>query len=85
MYKKEVYDLVESLGKELKKMYDTAEEGEQVTRIHLFGIKNGEKIINNRIKVSDIVQFAEINEFYKTEVRKGVKLSKYVFVKQGIL
>ena len=85
MYKKEVYDLVESLGKELKKMYDTAEKGEQVTRIHLFGIKNGEKIINNRIKVSDIVQVAEINESYKTEVSKGVKLSKYVFVKQGIL
>lgn len=82
MYSREEFDLVESLGKELKKMYDTAEEGEQVTRIHLFGIKNGETIINNGIKISDIVHAAGINESYKTEVSKGVKLSKYVDIKK---
>ena len=84
MYSKEKYELVFALGNELKRMYDTAKEGEQVTMIHLFGIKYGESIKENGLKIADIVRAAQINESYKTEVSKGVNLSKYVDIKNGL-
>ena len=84
MYSKETFNLVTSLGEELKRMYDNAPRNEQVSMIHLFGIKNGELIINNDIKAVDIVHAAGINDSYKTEVSKGIKLSKYVEVKSDV-
>ena len=46
--------------------------------IHLFGIKYGNVIINRNYKISDIIQASGINESYKTELSKGIKLGKYV-------
>ena len=78
-------DLKSQLGQELKRMYDKAPRNEQVTMVHLFGIKNGETIVSNGLKASDIVQEAGINDSYKTEVSKGIKLAAYVDIKTGVI
>ncbi|MFD2640025.1 HTH-like domain-containing protein [Piscibacillus salipiscarius] len=66
------------LGKLLKDMYNSAPPKEQVTFIHLFGIKYGTEILRNDYNIAEIVSISGISESYKTEVRKGVNLSKYV-------
>ncbi len=66
----------EQLGKILFDMYDNAPRKEQVTMIHLFGIKYSEEIKNAGIK--EIVDASGIYSTYKSEVSKGVKLAKYV-------
>lgn len=66
------------LGAELNKMYTNAPNKEQVTFIHLFGIKYGDLILKNKYSVAEIVKSSGINDSYKTEVQKGIKLSKYV-------
>ncbi|MEK4701738.1 hypothetical protein MKX47_19760 [Solibacillus sp. FSL R7-0668] len=69
---------ISELGKELKKMYETAPEKEQVIFIHLFGIKYGANIIKNNYSASEIIKASGLKDSYKTEVRKGINLSKYV-------
>lgn len=69
---------ISELGNELRNMYNSAPENEKTTFIHLFGIKYGHIIINNGYSASEITQASGLNDSYKTEVRKGVKLSKYV-------
>lgn len=69
----------EQLGKVLKEMYDNAPRMEQVTMIHLFGIKYSDEIKNAGIKA--VVDTSGIHSTYKSEVSKGIKLSKYVQVK----
>ncbi|WP_144553339.1 hypothetical protein [Bacillus sp. X1(2014)] len=69
---------VTELGNTLKEMYNSAPEGEQATFIHLFGIKYGELILRNNYRIAEIVKIASIQDSYRTEVRKDVKLSKYV-------
>lgn len=69
---------VTELGKKLKDMYNSAPDKEQVTFIHLFGIKYGNEILRNDYSIAEIVSISGIKESYKTEVRKGINLSKYV-------
>lgn len=68
------------LGRKLKSMYESAPQGYKVTFIHLFGIKYGYDILANKHSISDIVKSSGIKESFKTEVAKGIKLSKYVEV-----
>lgn len=72
---------LQELGKILKEMYENAEDGEAVAMIHLFGIKYAQDIINIGASKRDIAIEAGIHESYGTEISKGLKLSKYVFVK----
>lgn len=72
---------ISEFGKILKEMYDSAPEKEKATFIHLFGIKYGELILRNKYSAAEIVNASGIKESYKTEVRKGVNLSKYVTTK----
>jgi hypothetical protein len=72
---------ITELGKILREMYNSAPETEQATFIHLFGIKYGDVISRNKYSAAEIVCASGIKESYKTEVRKGVKLSKYVTLK----
>ena len=74
----------ESLGKILRSMYDNAPHNEQVVMIFLFGIKYGRIIEENNFNVRNIVEKSGINETYKTEVRKGINLAKYVEIKPDI-
>ena len=69
------------LAKILNKMYLDAPNGETIAMIHLFGIMFGELIKENNYSITKIVKLSKINESYKTEVNKGVNLSKYVELK----
>ncbi|SHN33781.1 HTH-like domain-containing protein [Gracilibacillus kekensis] len=69
---------ITELGGILRKMYDTAPESKKATFIHLFGIKYGAIILQNKHSTAEIVKVSGIKESYKTEVRKGINLSKYV-------
>ena len=69
---------INELGAELRKMYSTAPDKEKATFIHLFGIKYGAIIIRNNYSSGEIIKASGLNNSYKTEVRKGVNLSKYV-------
>lgn len=66
----------EELIKKLADMYFNALKGEAATMIHLFGIKYASELEIFNIK--DIVIRAGLHESYKTEVRKGMNLAKYV-------
>ena len=63
----------------LAQMYEEAIPGEKALSIHLFGIKYADQIRDMSAK--DIVVGAELPESYKTEIRKGINLAKYVEVK----
>ncbi|KAA8753975.1 MULTISPECIES: hypothetical protein [unclassified Paenibacillus] len=72
---------IDSLGKLLHSMYNTAPHGDQVAHIHLFGVKYADLILKNHYSVKEIVAASGINPSYATEVSKGIKLSRYVIVK----
>lgn len=64
------------LAKKLEDMYLNAPKGEQVTMIHLFGIKYNKQI--KEYGVSEVVEQSGIHKSYITEVAKMIKLAKYV-------
>ena len=64
------------LSDKLAQMYNNALKGESATMIHLFGIKYSSELSEHNIR--DIVIDAGLHESYKTEVRKGMNLAKYV-------
>ncbi|MGB4439546.1 MAG: hypothetical protein WBJ13_10080 [Sedimentibacter sp.] len=66
------------LGKILKEMYDNAAEGYENTNILLFGIEFASVILERNFKSTDIVRASGLHPSYSIELRKGVKLSKYV-------
>ena len=66
------------LGKILKEMYDNAQEGYQTTNILLFGVEYAPTIIEEKIKPTDIVRAAGLHPSFSIELRKGIKLSKFV-------
>ena len=65
----------------LKKMYEEAPIGESTTMIHLFGIKYAKEIMEADFSVKDILFNAKMSTSYQTEVHKGVRLAKYVYLK----
>jgi hypothetical protein len=69
------------LGAILKEMYDNAPKGEQVAHIHLFGIKYAQVIADNDLSIKQILVAAHLNQSYCTEISKGMKLSKFVEIK----
>lgn len=71
-----------ALGQTLARMYNTANNNEKVIMIHLFGIKYGDVIISNGYDVKSILKYASMNASYYTEVRKGIRLARYVEVKE---
>ncbi len=64
----------------LAQMYKEAQPKEKALSIHLFAIKYADQIRDMSAK--DIVVGAELPESYKTEIRKGINLAKYVEVRQ---
>ena len=65
----------------LSEMYNNAPSGEQVTMIHLFGIKYADIIVKNGYSRKDIIKVSGLSNSYITELSKGLKLSKYVIIK----
>lgn len=71
-----------ALAKILNDMYENAADGESVAMIHLFGIKYAEDIIKAETNATELAKLGNINNSYATEISKGMKLSKYVKVKE---
>lgn len=60
-------------------MYDAGSiEKEQSTQVHLFGIKYAQEI--SSMSLAQLVTQAGLPAPYRTEIRKGIKLAKYVRV-----
>ena len=68
------------LAKVLRTMYNDAPDKEKVLHIHLFGILYAQEITDNKFRLPDLLHIAEMNDSYKTEISKGIKLSRYVQV-----
>ncbi|WP_347159411.1 HTH-like domain-containing protein [Pontibacter chitinilyticus] len=64
------------LGQKLKEMYENAPRGEQVTMIHLFGVKFADSI--KEVGVKEVIDEAGISSTYRTELNKAINLAKYV-------
>ncbi len=69
------------LGEKLASMYQDAPEKESVAMIHLFGIKYAEQIKDLNVSCAALAKAAGLNKSYSTEISKGIKLAKYVAVK----
>ena len=71
----------QELGRKLADMYVTAGE-KSTAMIHLFGIIYAEQIETAGSNASAIVKAAGLPDSYKTEIRKGMNLAKYVQLRQ---
>ena len=69
---------LKGLGEVLHDMYFNSEDGEAVAMIHLFAVKYAEEIKASGESMKAIANAAGIPESYRTEISKGVKLSKFV-------
>ena len=69
------------LGVILREMHENAPSKEQTTFIHLFGIKFADTIKFEEYSVRHIVKISGIGLSYQTEVSKGIRLSKYVDIR----
>lgn len=75
----------EELVQELVSAYHTALHGEVVVRIHLFGIRYADEIIDNEYPIRDLLDRAEVPQSYYPEIKKGINLSRYVDIKPEYL
>ncbi len=69
------------LGNTLKEMYE-GNNGDKTAMIHLFAIKYANEIRNNGYTPAEILKVAQMPESYFAEINKGIKLAKYVDVKE---
>lgn len=70
---------LDEAAKTLRKMYDRGMVAkEQVTQVHLFGIIYADELAG--VPLSELLARAEMPDTYKTEIRKGMKLARYVRV-----
>lgn len=72
---------IDSLGEALKGFYNNAPKGEKAIILNVFGIKYADDILNNGYALKDIIKNADIPETYQNEIKKGIKLAKYVINK----
>lgn len=72
---------LQDLADILSDMYNNAPRKDQVTMIHLFGIKYANLIIENGYSRKEIIKKSNIPESYLVELNKGIRLSNYVVIK----
>ena len=63
----------------LRNMYSNAPRGDKVTMIHLFGINYATELVG--LHVATIAERATGHRSYGTEIAKGMKLARYVQVR----
>ena len=68
----------QELGKILSDMYQAAPNGEKSTMVHLFGIRYADAIQHCGVSVEEIIDLSVLGRSYNTEVRKGMRLARYV-------
>ena len=77
---------IEELANILNEYYTIGKKRRECNSlVQCFGIKYGNLIIENNFMPEDIVNNSILNgTTYATEIRKGIKLSNYVIIKDGI-
>ena len=70
------------LASKLRSMYDNAKRNEAVCQINLFGIMYAQEIRNSGHTLKHIVELSKIRMGYLPEISKGIKLSKYVALRE---
>jgi len=68
----------QELSSILSRMVENAPKGTITTQYHLFGIKYSSEINDAEFTADDIAETAGLSRKYGIEIRKGVRLSKYV-------
>ena len=66
----------------LRDMYQDAPHREKVIRIHLFGIKYADEL--NDLHLKTVAEQATGHESYDTEIHKGIRLAKYVRLRDDL-
>ena len=74
---------IKELGAALGKLYHNAPKGEAVAMIHVFGIKYAQELKQSKFNKKEVARAANIPESFGTEISKGMKLAKYVTVKDN--
>ncbi len=69
----------------LKEMYNKAPKNYQLAMIHIFAIYYADIINENKFSKDVILSIAGMHKSYKTELSKGIKLSKYVKVSEEMI
>ena len=70
----------EQLGKMLAADLKSAQAGDRAVTVHLFGIKYASEIGS---AANDVAIAAGISAKYGTEIRKGMKLARFVSIKSA--
>lgn len=71
---------LDDAAKILANMYrEGAARRETATHVHLFGIKYAEQL--DGMPLTEVTARAGISDTYKTEIRKGMNLARYVRLK----
>ena len=68
-----------SLVAELHDAWANAPEGHTVVRIHLFGIRNADRL--EGVNLRALAEAAKIPVTYATEIHKGMRLADWVSIK----
>ncbi|MCI5086848.1 MAG: hypothetical protein MRY67_13095 [Rhodovulum sp.] len=69
----------EDLAQKLKERYSSAGKGETALAIHLFGIEFADELAGQPI--NEIAELGTGHVSYGTEIRKGMRLARYVMLK----
>ncbi len=72
----------EELTDKLKSMYENAPDRDSVTMIHLFGIMYADELKHCSASKEEIAQNATGHPSYQTEINKGIRLARYVELKE---
>ena len=70
---------IDEAAKILRRAYRRAPEGRQATTVHLFGIKYADEL--SEVDLNQLIKKAGIRDSYYAEIRKGIRLSEYVNLK----
>ena len=65
------------LAEILRRMHRNAPSGEKSTAVHLFGIRYVAELSAPHVSINKVAELAGLDKWY-TEVRKGMRLAKYV-------
>ncbi|MBA2918469.1 hypothetical protein GON01_05715 [Sphingomonas sp. MAH-20] len=70
------------LGGKLRELHRSFPAGEKTTAIHLFGIKYSDEMLDlTRADLDKVSEAAGLKPIYGLELRKMIKLGKYVMPK----
>ena len=72
------------LAEILRRMHRNAPHGERSTAVHLFGIRYVAELSAPHVNINTVADLAGLSKWY-TEVRKGIRLAKYVELNNRIV